>query len=91
MEEIRNIVKKNREEEVLREIDSTVRELEKQGFLVEFGKIGKKTTYCLIYNEVNDVEYLGYTFIVNMKYYNENVGKLKALHQAIARKETIDQ
>lgn len=89
MTEIRERIRKNRTEEVQSQIDELINGLHIQGFCVEFGNIGTKTTYAMIYTPDHEVEYVGYTFIRNMKYYNENTGKLKALNQAIARKETL--
>lgn len=91
MEPIRNIIRKTREEEVKSKIEDLERNLSVEGYLVEFGKIGKKTTYALIYNEDHSIEYVGYTFIKNLGYYNENTGKLKALQQAIARMENLSE
>lgn len=61
--------------------------LKEEGLSVEFGKIGIHTTYALIHNNDNSKEIVGYTFLKDMKYYKENVGKLKALQQAIIRKD----
>lgn len=91
MSEIREKVRKNRSDEVLSNIESIVKELNEEGFQVEFGFIGKKTTYAMIYSEDHEVEFTGYTFIKNMKYFNENTGKLRALNQALARKETLTE
>lgn len=89
MEEIRDYVRKSREEEVNNQITEIIRELDSEGYRVQFGNIGLKTTYALIFNDDHSIEYVGYTFIKNIKYYNENIGRLKALEQAIARKETL--
>lgn len=91
MAEIREQIRKNRAEEVSASLDNLISNLKAEGLTVEFGSIGNKTTYAFIYDE-NDpnVEYVGYTFIKDIKYFNENVGKLKALNQAMARKEILE-
>lgn len=89
MSDIRSKVRKNRNEEVQMQITEIINNLHSEGLEVEFGTIGTKTTYALIYNPDHTVEYVGYTFIKNMKYFNENTGKLRALNQAIARRETL--
>lgn len=89
MSDIRSKVRKNRNEEVQMQITEIINNLQSEGLEVEFGTIGTKTTYALIYNHDHTIEYVGYTFIKNMKYFNENTGKLRALNQAIARRETL--
>ena len=91
MSDIRDKVRKNRDTEVQTQINEIINNLANEGLSVEFGTIGKKTTYAMIYSDNHDVEYVGYTFIKNVKYYNENTGKLRALNQAIARKETLNE
>lgn len=83
---IKNYIRETRSQEVDALLSKLLEDLEKEGLHVEFGKIGIRTTYALIYNESHDVEIVGYTFIKDIVYYKENVGKLKALQQAIARK-----
>lgn len=90
MANIREQVRKNRTEEVEAQVAEIIRELNREGLIVQFGNIGAKTTYALIHDIDHEIEYVGYTFVKNIKYYNENTGKLKALQQAIARKETLN-
>lgn len=88
---IREIIRENRSEEVKKSISDILQSLESEGFLVEFGSIGKKTTYAMIYTEDHEIEYTGYTFIRNLKRYDENTGKLKALEQALARRKSLEE
>lgn len=89
MSEIRDYIRESKANETNRSLEETIKDLSNEGFTVEFGRIGEKTTYALVYNEDHSTEYVGYTFIRNLKYYNENTGKLKALQQALARKELL--
>lgn len=84
---VRNAVKESKGKMYNELLDEHVEEVRAQGYEVEFGKIGLRTTYAMIYTEDHDIEFVGYTFIKNMTYYNEVTGKLKALQQAIARKD----
>lgn len=90
MADIKNYLRESREKEVESLTDNIINDLKKEGLSVEFGKIGIRTTYALIHNEDSSVEILGYTFLKDMKFYKENVGKLKALQQALARKKIAD-
>ena len=87
MRDIKSHLRESKNQEVLTSINDIVSNLNHEGFTVEFGNIGSRTTYALLTNPEKDIEIVGYTFIKDMKYYNENTGKLKALQQAIARKE----
>lgn len=91
MADIKNYIRESRNQEVDTLLDSAIQELQEEGLSVEFGKIGVRTTYALIYDENHDVEVVGYTFLKDMKYYKENVGKLKALQQALARKTLAEE
>lgn len=86
---IKSYLRESRSQEMEATLSQTISELEKEGFTVEFGNIGKRTTYALLSKDP-DTEILGYTFLKDMKFYSENVGKLKALQQAIARKEIAE-
>lgn len=66
-------------------LEDNIAEVHAQGFEIEFGHIGQKTTYAMIYNEDHSIEIVGYTFIKDTRFYIENVGKLRALQQARAR------
>lgn len=90
MADIKNYLRESREKEVETLTDNIINNLKKEGLSVEFGKIGIRTTYALIHNEDNSIEIVGYTFLKDMKFYKENVGKLKALQQALARKKIAD-
>ncbi len=90
MTDIKNYLRESREKEVESLTDNIINNLKKEGLSVEFGKIGIRTTYALIHNEDNSIEIVGYTFLKDMKFYKEKVGKLKALQQALARKKIAD-
>jgi hypothetical protein len=90
MNNIKNYLKESRTKEVDDLITQLILELQKEGLNVEFGKIGIRTTYALIHNEDNSIEIVGYTFLKDMKFYKENVGRLKALQQALARKKLTE-
>lgn len=85
----RDMVRARSEADTEERIAKLTEEITGKGYSVEFGQIGKKTTYCLLSKD--DEEIVGYTFIQNTKYLNEKVGKLKALQQAISRKELRDE
>lgn len=90
MNNIQSYLRESRNQEVDVLLDSMINDLDKEGLKVEFGNIGIRTTYALIHNEDNSVEIVGYTFLKDMKFYRENVGKLKALQQALARKNMAE-
>lgn len=85
----REFTRERSERDTLDRIDNLTKDMRALGYEITFGHIGKKTTYCMMVK--GDEEIVGYTFIRNLKYLNENVGMLKALQQAIARKEVLDQ
>lgn len=87
---IKNYIKESRAQEVDALLESSIKSLESEGLSVEFGKIGQHTTYAMIYNEDHTTELVGYTFVKNLKFYKENVGKYRALQQAMARKELAE-
>lgn len=87
MNDIKKYIRESRSQEVSALLESLIEDLQAEGYTVEFGRIGERTNYALLYTEGHKKEIVGYTFIQNMEYYRENVGKLKALQQAIARKE----
>lgn len=90
MSDIKKLLKESRNQEVDTLLANSISNLQKEGLTVEFGKIGVRTTYALIHNEDSSIEIVGYTFLKDMKYYKENLGKLKALQQALARKELAE-
>lgn len=87
MNDIKKRLNSNRDQEVQSSISQLTTQLNSEGYTVEFGNIGIRTTYALIYTKDHEEEIVGYTFVKDMRYYKENVGKLKALQQAIARKD----
>lgn len=87
---IKNYIKATRDQEVDSMLEATINSLAEEGLSVEFGKIGQHTTYAMIYNEDHTTELVGYTFVKNLKFYKENVGKYRALQQAMARKELAE-
>lgn len=91
MNNIKDVVRENKSKEVESKIESLIKSLEDEGYHVIFGKIGVRTTYALITNQDSSEEIVGYTFLKDIKYYNNNVGKLKALQQAIARKQIASE
>lgn len=91
MSEVKNYVRDFRIQEIESSLNSILTNLESENLKVEFGKIGTRTTYAMIYNEDYSVEIVGYTFVKDPKFYKENLGKLKALQQAMARKKISDQ
>lgn len=84
----RESVRAYTEKDNIERLSKLCESIESEGYTIEFGHIGKKTTYCLL--SKGDEEILGYTFIRNLKYSNELVGKIKAIQQAIARKEITE-
>lgn len=90
MSDIRTEIKNSKSLEVDTMLATKIQEVEDLGYFVEFGQIGTHTTYALLVNKESGEEIVGYTFIKEMKCYRENVGKLKALQQAIARKKVAD-
>ena len=90
MADIKNYLRESREKEVETLTDNIINNLKNEGLSVEFGKIGIRTTYALIHNEDNSIEIVGYTFLKDMRFYKENVGTMKALQQALARKKIAD-
>ena len=90
MSDIRSHLRESKNNEVITYINEIISNLNSEGYDVVFGKIGNRTTYCLLTNKDKDVEIVGYTFIKNLKYYDENKGKLKSLQQAVARKEMAE-
>lgn len=90
MADIRTEVKNSKSMEVDNILSDKIQEVDDLGYNVEFGKIGTHTSYALLIHRETGEEIVGYTFLRDMRYYRENVGKLKALQQAIARKKVAD-
>lgn len=88
-QEIRNTLKKRREAELNDKLNDLVDVVMDEGYDIQFGEIGNKTTYVLL--SKGDEEIVGYTFIKNVQYKNETIGRYKALQQALARKALLEQ
>lgn len=91
MSDIKEYVVESRNKEVETTMIQLIEELNSEGYTVEFGKIGKRTTYALLFTKDHEEEIVGYTFLKDLNFYKENVGKLKALQQALARKKISDE
>ena len=88
-QEIRSKLKERRDTELKEQLANLLKSVEDEGYTVTFGEIGQRTTYALLSR--GDEEVLGYTFIKDLNYKSELVGKCKALQQAIVRKSLIPQ
>jgi len=86
---IRNVIRENREKEIDAQIAELKESLKEEGFSVDFGEIGQKTTYAFLHKS-DGTEIVGYTFIKDLNYKVEKVGYLKALQQAIVRKNMLE-
>lgn len=91
MPNIKTHLRASRDNEINSMLENSIESLKEEGLSVEFGKIGLRTTYALIYNESHEKEIVGYTFIRDIARYRENIGQLKALQQALARKEIAEK
>jgi len=85
MGDIVNEVRKHRINMIVKLLETEIEGLKKQGYEVEFGKIGQKSTYALIKNKEGE-EYVGYTYVANLNNSDPDYGNYKALLQATARK-----
>lgn len=73
------------DQELHKVLGARVEALESEDYLVTFGEIGRRTTYCMLSR--GDREIVGYTYIRGDLSGNRPViGRLKALMQAINRK-----
>lgn len=87
---IRENVRSQRRLELEQSLNAQINNLNAEGYDVSFGYIGNRTTYALLVR--GDEEIVGYTYIRgDLKYKNDIVGKSKALTQAIARKNIIQE
>lgn len=80
----------SRKQSIANTLESKLQVLNDEGFDVEFGTIGTRTTYALMTrrDSTDNEEYVGYTYIRNdIRFKDETVGKLKALDQAITRRD----
>lgn len=84
------IINESRSKETDAQVELLINMLKEEGLTVEFGNIGTRSTWALIHNEDYSVELVGYSFVKDLKYYRQNVGHLKALQQALARKQISD-
>ena len=85
--EMRMTLKQRRDEENQKHLNHLMQEVKSEGYEIQFGEIGKKTTYCLLTKE--DEEILGYTFIQDIQYKDPVVGQLKSLQEAVVRKSVL--
>jgi hypothetical protein len=85
---ISDYVREKSDQAVTKRLEELSADVEKDGYQITYGNVGKKTTYCLISKDDN--EFVGFTFIRNIHYMNKKVGMLKALQQALARKEITE-
>lgn len=88
-QEIRNTLRKRREAELQEKLNDLVDQVMDDGYDIQFGEIGNKTTYVLL--SKGDEEIVGYTFIKDVQYKNETIGRYKAIQQALARKSILEQ
>ena len=87
-QEIRNKLKERRENEFNEQLNKMISDITAEGYQIQFGEIGNKTTYALLTKDGEEI--LGYTFIKDLKYKNEVIGKYKALQQAVTRKSVLE-
>lgn len=90
MSDVRKLVQEAKEVEVNNSISLIIKYLNQEGYIIDFGKIGTRTTYAIAYTPDHSEEIVGYTYISDLKYYKENIGKLKALQQVLARKKLLE-
>lgn len=87
---IRENVRSQRRLELEQSLQAQIDNLSAEGYEVSFGYIGNRTTYALLVR--GDEEVVGYTYIRgDLRFKNEIVGKSKALTQAIARKNIMQE
>lgn len=89
MSTVRDVIRVNREAEIVAQIKSLEEGLAKDGWSLSYGNIGEKTTYLLLTRDEEEI--VGYTFVKDLNYRNDNIGRLKALQQAIARKDLSEK
>lgn len=83
---VREAIRKNRMAEIEESLNSKISNLESEGFKVEFGSIGQRTTYALLQRGTEEI--VGYTYISgSLDNKNDLIGRDKALAQALARKD----
>lgn len=88
-QEIRSKLKERREADLQEQLNNAIDAIMEEGYDVRFGEIGQKTTYALLTK--GEEEVVGYTFIKNLNYKNETIGRYKALQQALTRKALLEQ
>lgn len=88
-QEIRSKLKERRDTEMREQLAKAIATVEAEGYTVTFGEIGQKTTYAMLAR--GEEEIVGYTFIKDLNFKNELVGKYKALQQAMTRKSLLAQ
>lgn len=85
MSSVKDIIMSNRRREIASQIKEMEEGLTNTGWELTYGTIGKRTTYLLLTR--GEEEVVGYTFVRDLSSHDEDLGKLKALQQAVARKE----
>lgn len=88
-QEIRAKLKERRDADLNEQLNTAIDSIMNEGYEVQFGEIGKKTTYVLLTKDEEEI--VGYTFIKNLSYKNETIGRYKALQQALTRKSMLEQ
>jgi len=85
---VREVVRQQRLAEIENNLNSKIEQLKSEGYDVQFGTIGNRTTYAMIYR--GDEEIVGYTYIQgSLENKSELIGRSKALTQALARKDMV--
>lgn len=85
---VREVVRQQRLAEIENNLNSKIEQLKAEGYDVQFGTIGNRTTYAMIYR--GDEEIVGYTYIQgSLENKSELIGRSKALTQALARKDMV--
>lgn len=87
---MRDTIREQRTRDTENQLRELTERIESEGYAIEYGNIGMKTTYCLL-SKADGEEVVGYTFIRDINYKNELVGKLKSLQQAVTRKELLEE
>ena len=86
---IRSKLQERREKDISDSLSREIAKLSEEGYRVEFGNIGTKTTYALITNGEDEI--VGYTFIKDISFKNDMIGQYKALQQALTRKNMLSE
>lgn len=83
---VKDVVRQQRLVEIESNMNQRIEQLNEEGYTVEFGYIGKRTTYALLIRGTEEI--VGYTYIQgSLENKNDLIGRSKALAQASARKD----